>query len=93
MVKEITSYAKCTEMGSIKVLMIQLSSAKFSKTSGIFNIVVLDAPCSGEGMFRKDSFAIDQWSDSLISQCRKTQTSLLKDSWLLDLIDIHHESC
>lgn len=65
--------------GASNVLITQLSSAKFSETSSIFDLVVLDAPCSGEGMFRKDSFAIDQWSDSLISQCRKTQTSLLKE--------------
>jgi len=43
-----------------------------------FDWVVLDAPCSGEGMFRKDSFACSQWSRELGNQCARTQKEILE---------------
>jgi 16S rRNA C967 or C1407 C5-methylase (RsmB/RsmF family)/NOL1/NOP2/fmu family ribosome biogenesis protein len=42
-----------------------------------FDLVLVDAPCSGEGMFRKDDFAISQWSPKLISQCVARQKDIL----------------
>lgn len=44
------------------------------------DLLLLDAPCSGEGMFRKDAFARQQWSFHLRTQCAKTQTSILPDA-------------
>ena len=65
--------------GRSNVMVTQLKSSMFSDFEGIFDLIILDAPCSGEGMFRKDSYAIEQWSESLISQCQSTQTALLND--------------
>ena len=44
---------------------------------GTFDAVILDAPCSGEGMFRKSSAAIEQWSEELVGACARTQAQLL----------------
>ncbi len=42
-----------------------------------FDLVLVDAPCSGEGMFRKDQFAVDQWSPKLIGECVSRQKDIL----------------
>jgi len=47
----------------------------------IFDIVAVDAPCSGEGMMRKEPEAIAQWSTGLINSCATLQRSILSDCW------------
>ena len=55
--------------------------ADFSGFRDFFDLMVVDAPCSGEGMFRKDSFAVEQWNTSLVEQCSKRQKEILSDIW------------
>ena len=42
-----------------------------------FDKILVDAPCSGEGMFRKDDNAIEFWSEDLVEKCSYTQRKLL----------------
>lgn len=42
-----------------------------------FDKVIVDAPCSGEGMFRKDPQAVEQWSPALVESCAKLQREIL----------------
>lgn len=42
-----------------------------------FDCVLIDAPCSGEGMFRKEEFAISQWSKEYVGQCVKMQNEII----------------
>ena len=44
---------------------------------GIFDKVLVDAPCSGEGMFRKNSLAIDEWSEDNVRLCKARQLDIL----------------
>jgi NOL1/NOP2/sun family putative RNA methylase len=46
----------------------------------IFDRVLLDAPCSGEGMFRKSAEALEMWSEETVLGCAKRQTSLLSEA-------------
>ena len=55
--------------------------ADFSGFRDFFDLMVVDAPCSGEGMFRKDSFAVEQWNVSIVGQCAKRQKEILSDVW------------
>ncbi len=55
--------------------------ADFSPFRNFFDLVVVDAPCSGEGMFRKDSYAVEQWNESLVKQCAARQKDILSDIW------------
>lgn len=55
--------------------------ADFSSFKSFFDLIVVDAPCSGEGMFRKDSFAVEQWSESVVKQCAARQKEILADIW------------
>lgn len=45
--------------------------------TGLFDIIAVDAPCSGEGMMRKEPEAINQWSRQLTERCAETQRSIL----------------
>lgn len=40
---------------------------------GAFDIILVDAPCSGEGMFRKDEKAIEEWSENNLRLCEERQ--------------------
>ena len=42
-----------------------------------FNMIVVDAPCSGEGMFRKEDIAIDEWSPENVKMCAERQAEIL----------------
>ncbi|MDE7375952.1 MAG: rRNA cytosine-C5-methyltransferase [Muribaculaceae bacterium] len=54
---------------------------RLAKLKGMFDIVAVDAPCSGEGMMRKDPQAVEQWSPALVSQCAATQREILANVW------------
>lgn len=45
------------------------------------DLVLVDAPCSGEGMFRKDPFARAQWSQALVDGCVARQEDILDAAW------------
>ncbi len=47
------------------------------RMAGFFDAVLVDAPCSGEGMFRKEEAAVKQWSPGLIRQCARTGGKIL----------------
>lgn len=42
-----------------------------------FDLVIVDAPCSGEGMFRKDETAINEWSTANVKLCAERQEEIL----------------
>ncbi len=45
--------------------------------AGYFNKVLVDAPCSGEGMFRKEPQAVTQHNEALVNQCAALQAEIL----------------
>ena len=47
----------------------------------LFDCILVDAPCSGEGMFRKDEQARSEWSLRAVKQCAERQRSILMDVW------------
>lgn len=50
--------------------------------SGIsFDMILTDVPCSGEGMFRKDQTAIDEWSLENVDTCWQRQREIVADIW------------
>lgn len=53
----------------------------FERLSGYFDVVVVDAPCSGEGMFRKDKDARGEWSPENVDLCSGRQKRILSDVW------------
>jgi len=50
----------------------------FKKLGGFFDLVLVDAPCSGEGLFRKDQAARQEWSPENVNLCAARQGRILK---------------
>ena len=46
-----------------------------------FDVVAVDAPCSGEGMFRKMEEARTEWSPASVEQCVARQREILAEAW------------
>lgn len=67
--------------GHGNVVVTAGNNSHFHRLPGTFDVVVLDAPCSGEGMFRKDPHALTQWSPGLVQQCARVQRDLVDVAW------------
>ena len=65
--------------GNSNVIITNNDPKDFQKLSGYFDVVVLDAPCSGEGLFRKDAAAIGEWSENNVNLCSARQKRILSD--------------
>jgi NOL1/NOP2/fmu family ribosome biogenesis protein len=64
-------------LGNTIVTASEASAFKSSKVQ--FDLVLVDAPCSGEGMFRKDEVARKEWSPALVQMCCSRQSGILDD--------------
>ena len=67
--------------GSPHVIVTNNATSDFADFIGVFDAILVDAPCSGEGMFRKDANAIDEWSLQNVQQCVVRQRQILADAW------------
>lgn len=46
-----------------------------------FDLILVDAPCSGEGMFRKEPQALTEWSEDNVTHCVQRQQEILDAAW------------
>jgi len=69
-----------TKWGATNTLVTQNDPALFGRLSGYFDIILVDAPCSGEGMFR-GKVAVDEWSVENSAHCSERQKRILMDVW------------
>ena len=53
----------------------------FEAFSNVFDLIICDAPCSGEGMFRKDSASIEEWSLANVDTCWRRQRDIVQNIW------------
>jgi len=67
--------------GNPNVIVTNNEPKDFNSLPGFFDAVVVDAPCSGEGMFRKDSGAIQEWSEYNVTLCAARQREILTSVW------------
>lgn len=70
-----------TKWGSGNVVVTNNDPRDFNRLSEFFDVMVVDAPCSGEGMFRKDPQAMNEWSDENVNLCAQRQQRILMDVW------------
>lgn len=52
-----------------------------AKSKMTFDVILCDVPCSGEGMFRKDEGAINEWSTQKVCQCASLQREIVAEAW------------
>ena len=67
--------------GDPNVIVTSCDPKAFSILEGYFDMVVADVPCSGEGMFRKDAKAVEDWSTEAVGLCAARQKRILADVW------------
>src|SRR5262249_44796463 len=67
--------------GHSNVIVTNNDPEHFTELEGFFDVIVVDAPCSGEGLFRKDSEAIKEWSPANVDLCSKRQRRIVSDVW------------
>lgn len=68
--------------GLKNTIVINSDAAKLDKYfQGFFDKIILDAPCSGEGMFRKEDQAITTWSLDKVNECAYIQKQLIDSAY------------
>ena len=67
--------------GDPNVMVTSVDPAAFAQFAAAFDIIVADVPCSGEGMFRKDPRAVEEWSEQTVQLCAARQKRILADVW------------
>ena len=70
-----------TKWGQDNVVVTQNDPAHFKSLPSFFDLILIDAPCSGSGLFRKDPKAIEEWSLDHVQHCSTRQTRIIDDSW------------
>jgi 16S rRNA C967 or C1407 C5-methylase (RsmB/RsmF family)/NOL1/NOP2/fmu family ribosome biogenesis protein len=63
--------------GHTNIVVTQNKAEDMARLGEFFDVILVDAPCSGEGLFRKDKAAIDEWSESNVNLCAERQRDIL----------------
>ncbi|NMC38922.1 MAG: rRNA methyltransferase [Bacteroidales bacterium] len=66
--------------GNSNTIVTQNDPSAFRNLEGFFDLMLIDAPCSGEGMFR-DPVAVREWSEENALLCSERQKRILMDAW------------
>ena len=67
--------------GMPNTIVTNNTPADYGKLRHTFDVIIVDAPCSGEGMFRKDEEALVQWSLDNVNLCVDRQKEILASVW------------
>lgn len=68
-----------SKWGSSNVVVSNNDPKDFKRLPAFFDLIVIDAPCSGSGLFRKDADAINEWSETNVELCSLRQQRILAD--------------
>ena len=69
------------KFGHPDVVVTNNYAADYQRSGLVFDVILADVPCSGEGMFRKDEGAIGEWSKENVEKCWQLQQSIVEDVW------------
>jgi 16S rRNA C967 or C1407 C5-methylase (RsmB/RsmF family)/NOL1/NOP2/fmu family ribosome biogenesis protein len=68
-----------TKWGSNNVIVTNNNPVHFKELEHFFDVILIDAPCSGSGLFRKDVDAISEWSEKNVQLCSERQEKIIAD--------------
>ncbi|MEO6540638.1 MAG: RNA methyltransferase [Ferruginibacter sp.] len=68
-----------TKWGAANTIVTNNDPSDFKRLQNYFDVIVVDAPCSGSGLFRKDHDAIEEWSEKNVNLCAQRQQRILSD--------------
>ena len=67
--------------GFPNIVVTNNNTSRFAEAcSDSFDLVAVDAPCSGEGMMRKEEIAVSQWNPGLVRKCASLQREIISDA-------------
>jgi hypothetical protein len=69
------------KQGHPRVVVTNNYPRDYQKAGILFDLILTDVPCSGEGMFRKDPATIKEWSVQNVIKCQQLQRSIVSDIW------------
>src|SRR5437879_4447061 len=67
--------------GNINAVVTNNDPEDFQGLNAFFDVIVIDAPCSGEGLFRKDRDAMNEWSEENADLCSSRQQRIVNQIW------------
>lgn len=67
--------------GYPEIIITNSHTDRFAAAGELFDIIAVDAPCSGEGMMRKEEMAVTQWNEGLQRQCASLQREILDNAF------------
>lgn len=70
-----------TRFGGDEVIVTNAYPDQLRKSRLMCDVILVDAPCSGEGMFRKDPNSRNEWSVGSVASCSLKQKEILDEAW------------
>ncbi|MEX0680702.1 MAG: hypothetical protein WD097_04910 [Balneolales bacterium] len=67
--------------GTGNMAITQSEPSRIARSTDFFDLALVDAPCSGEGLFRKNPVSRGEWSEENARHCALRQRSILMDIW------------
>lgn len=67
--------------GAANVIITNNDPRDFQRLENYFDVIVVDAPCSGSGLFRREPEAVGEWSEENVQLCHQRQQRILADCW------------
>jgi 16S rRNA C967 or C1407 C5-methylase (RsmB/RsmF family)/NOL1/NOP2/fmu family ribosome biogenesis protein len=67
--------------GCDNVIVTNNDPSHFNRLEGFFDMIVVDAPCSGSGLIRRDPDALEEWSENNVQLCSERQQRILSATW------------
>ena len=69
------------KLGHEDVMVTNNYPCDIGRSGLVFDVILADVPCSGEGMFRKDPAAVGEWSMQGVEKCWRLQRTIVADVW------------
>lgn len=70
-----------TKFGKDNMVVTNNYPADYKKAKMVFDAIIADVPCSGEGMFRKDEVATEEWTPEAVISCAERQWNIVESVW------------
>jgi len=67
--------------GAANTVVTNNDPRDFQRLENYFDVIVVDAPCSGSGLFRREPEAVSEWSPDNVQLCWQRQQRILADCW------------
>ena len=71
----------CIKWGAGNIMVTNNDPKDFGRLENYFDVMLVDAPCSGSGLFRKEPEAIHEWSLEQVRTCSLRQQRIITDAW------------